>query len=180
MNINGISPSFGSIQVATSKMNRKQMDVSDKFCNAVKYNDEYQSLAEEDVDIYILPGKGGSQIDVRVMDPYSGNFVRYDRSIINRKLSNRSSNDEVINAANDIIQLVKSVARGIVKRPAVKLMNIFEGKTAMSQLNPDKYKQFDRDLQYWLDNEIDFDEALHMAYDNFVDMYHIGNIDADF
>ena len=51
MNINSVSPSFGSLQVATSKMNNKQMDLSDKFCDSLKYDDTYQTLEDQDIDV---------------------------------------------------------------------------------------------------------------------------------
>ena len=69
---------------------------------------------------------------------------------------------------------------GLIKRPKADVVNIFEGKTAMARLNPDKYKSFDRDLKYWIDAGVDLDDALDMSYDNFVSMYRIGNVDKDF
>jgi len=181
MNINSVSPSFGSLQVATSKMNNKQMDLSDKFCDSLKYDDTYQTLEDQDVDVYVLPGKNDSQIDVRVMDPYSGNFIRSnDRHIIKQKLSTRSSEEAIRKAADSIIDTIKSVVAGLIKRPKADVVNIFEGKTAMARLNPDKYKSFDRDLKYWIDAGVDLDDALDMSYDNFVSMYRIGNVDKDF
>lgn len=182
MNISSnFSPSFGSIQVNLSRMNNTQRDLSDKFFNAIKYDDKYQQLENEDVDIYLLPGKESSQVEVRLMDPYSGNYIRDDKGrMIKRTLGVRDSIDKILSASDKVVESISNVVSGIFSRPKPNIEKIFEGQTEMAKINPDRYACFDAETENWLNEGCSLNEALEMAYDNFVSLYHIGNKDADF
>ena len=182
MNISSnFSPSFGSIQVRASQMNNVQRDVSDKFFNALKYDDNYQQFVEDDVDVYVLPGKNKSQVEVRLMDPYSGNYIRNDKGrVIKQTLSAKDSIDKILSVSDKVIGSIADVVSGVFSRPKPDLQKIFEGDTVMAKINPDKYDDFDKETEMWLREGCSLDEALEMAFDNFVSLYHIGNKDADF
>ncbi len=182
MNISSnFSPSFGSLQVRTSQMSSTQRAISEKFSDAIKYDDKYLQLADEDVDVYVLPGKSDSQVEVRLMDPYSGNYIRNDKGrIIKQTLSFKDSMDKLFSASDKIVESIGKVVSGVFSRPKPDLQKIFEGDTAMAKINPDKYKVFDEDLELWLKEGCSLSDAIEMAYDNFVNLYSIGNKDADF
>jgi len=87
---NNNSLSFGSIQVNLTKMNPSQRRISDRLFNSLKYSDKYSKMTSEvrpgeDLDIYMLPKKGKG-IEIRFLDPYSGEFVRDKNKIIRNEL----------------------------------------------------------------------------------------------
>lgn len=177
---NNISPSFGSIQVQSSKMNRKQINTSNSLYDTIKYSDEYSKLSDEDIDIYILP-KGKSNIEVRFMDPYSGNFVRDNNRIIKYSLdadSCRFAPKEQL--AKQVLDTLQNIVSGIFKRPKIDSRKIVDGNTEMAKLNPSKAENIQEMVEEFENIGYSKKEAEDAAVEEFCSLYHFGNRDADF
>ena len=180
---NTTSPSFGSIQVALSKMNNSQRDISDKFYRAVKYSDDYITYADNDIDIYVLPSKDKkADVEIRFMDPYSGRFYRGENGKIIKHPLKYDYSDKFWDFTDNVIANFKKIATGAIKRPTANIHNVIMGKTEMAKLNPDKAD----DIMYEYTKELMEDcfytqkEAENVAFEQYKNQYHINNKDADF
>ena len=80
MQINSLNSSplsFGSIQIASSKMSRRQRQQSEQMYDIIKSTSKYADNEAGATDIYIMPAPNkGAGIELRFMDLYSGRFIR--------------------------------------------------------------------------------------------------------
>ena len=178
---NNYSPSFGSIQVGLSKMNSKQMALSDRLYDTIKYSESYLPVENNDIDIYMLPSKSRNEIEIRFMDPISGNFIRNQNgSILKHKLgSGKSSKIEEI--CDQVINTYKYILDGAISLPKINMDNILKDKTDVARLNPNKNGDEIKDLVTdWIEVGYSKDEAEHAAIEQYKSLYHLDNKDGDF
>ena len=175
-NIN--SPSFGSIQVGLSKMTQNQKRISDRLFNSLKYNDKYAKFTDNDLDIYMLPLKGRG-IEVRFMDPFSGEFVRENNKLVKTNLYGLV-NESVEAVTDKIVELYEKIVNGVIKRPEPNIQKVINGKTEMCRINPDKIEDFTESIKEYKRLGYTQEEANNKAYDVYTSLYHVENRDADF
>ena len=178
---NNTSPSFGSIQVALSKMDKNQRGESDKLYKAIKYDDKYSPLAEKDVDIYILPSKT-SHIEVRYMDPYSGKFYRKENGEIIKHHLKYLSVDKFWEFVDKVVNTYCTAAKEEIKRPEANIHNVIMGNTEMTKINPQKTDDILYSYTQDLMKNCGFTqkEAEDFVFDQYTQLYHTNNKDADF
>ncbi len=177
---NNMSPSFGSIQVGLSKMNRNQRAISDRLFNTIKYSEKYSKISNGNLDIYMLPGKHSNEVEVRIMDPFSGNFIRNkDGKILKESLWGRVS--EKVEAVTDkIIESYKKVLDGVIGRPKENIQNMVSGKTEMARVNPAKHDDLYEGIESWKKLGYSEEDAQVQAFEEYKSLYHVDNKDADF
>lgn len=179
---NNNSQTFGSIQVRLSHMNRNQRCISDRLFNSIKYDNKYSKLtsnvrAGEDLDIYMLPkGKG---IEIRFMDPYSGNFVREDNVIVRENLLSVLS-DRVESATDKIVDLFEKIKNGVIKRPKENISKFVNEETDMHRVNPAKAEDLSEAISEYRNIGYSQEDAEVQAFEEYKSLYHIDNKDADF
>jgi hypothetical protein len=162
-------------------MNREQREKSDMLFNALKYCDRYQPLEHEDFDIYILPNKKNKdKIDVRFMDPYSGEFVRNNKNKIINKTLETSDINEVWDFTDKILDTLQKMVKGIYKRPAIDVSKVVNNETTMAKINPRKSEDLSEVIEEWQELGLSKEEAKNQAVENYCCTYHIANNDADF
>ena len=177
------SLSFGSIQVGLSKMSANQRRISDRLFNSIKYSDKYSKLqfekcAEEDLDIYIL-AKRGSGVEIRFMDPYSGEFVRKDNKIVKENLYGTVS--ETVEAVTDkIVDIYEKIVQGVIKRPKEDVAKFMRGETEMVRINPAKEQDLSETVKEYKKLGYSQEDAEEQAFQEYKALYHIENKDADF
>lgn len=181
--LNNNSQTFGSIQVRLSRMNRNQRCIADRLFNSIKYDDKYSKLtsnirAGEDLDIYMLPVKGNG-IEIRFLDPYSGNFVRKDNVILRENLFSLLS-DRVENATDKVVSLFEQIKKGVIARPKENISKFLSGKTELDAINPAKKDDLYEPIQEFKGCGFSQKEAEKQAFEEYKSLYHIDNKDADF
>ena len=178
---NNLSPSFGSIQVNVSEMNREQRGKSDAVFRTLKYSDRYQPLEHQDVDIYLLPNKKHkNMIDVRYMDPYSGEFIRNNQNKIINQTLKASNMDSIGYFADHVIDTLAKIVKGVYHRPNINVRNVVDGNTTMAKINPDKFEDLSEYIEEWQDLGYTQQEAEKTVVDQYCNSYHLDNRDADF
>ena len=184
MQISNNNPqSFGSIQVNLSKMNSAQWRVSDRLFNSIKYSEKYSRLtsdvrAGDALDIYFLP-KSARGIEVRFIDPYSGQFVRDNNKIIKGELFSTVS-DKVESVTDKIVNTYEKIINGVIKRPEEDIAKVIKGDTEMCKINPSKEYDFSELISEQKRLGLTQEEAEEQAFEQYKDLYHIDNKDADF
>ena len=179
---NNNSQTFGSIQVRLSHMNRNQRCISDRLFNSIKYDNKYSKLtsnvrAGEDLDIYMLPkGKG---IEIRFMDPYSGNFVRKDNVIVRENLFSVIS-ERVESVTDKVVSLYEQIKNGVIPRPKENISKFIKGETELDAINPAKKEDLYEPIQEFKRCGFSQKEAEEQAFDQYTNLYHMDNKDADF
>lgn len=177
---NNSSTSFGSIQVGLSKMNRVQRGVSNRLFDTIKYSDEYSKISNNDLDIYMLPGKHSNEVEVRLMDPYSGNFIRNEKGVIIRENLRGTLSDRVEAVTDKVIETYNKVIKNIIPRPKENVSKVVNGETEMARLNPAKQNDFDDCIESWKKLGYPEDDAQVQAFEEYKSLYHVDNKDADF
>ena len=178
---NSLSPSFGSIQVGISKMDRDQRAKSDAVFSTLKYSDRYQPLEHEDIDIYLLPDKRHKgSINVRFMDPYSGEYIRNNKNKIINKTLQTSNMYDIGCFADDILDILQKIVKGVYSRPKADIGKVVNGNTTMARINPVKFEDFSETIEEWEDLGYTLKEAKEQAFEQYKNLYHVDNRDADF
>ena len=172
------SMSFGSIQVGIRRMNSNQARISDRLFDSIKYNEKYTNIMSSDLDIYMLPRKGKG-IEVRFMDPYSGEFVKENDKVIKTNLYGIVS--ESVEAVTDkVVDLYEKIVTGKIKRPEADIDSVINGNTTMCRINPDKAEDFTESIREYKQLGYSQKEAEKMAFNEYRQLYHVENKDADF
>lgn len=180
---NNNSLSFGSIQVNITRMTPGQRRISDRLFNSLKYSDKYSKLttekrAGEDLDIYMLP-RNGRGVEIRFIDPYSGNFVRDNNKIIKEELYGTLS-DKVERITDKIIDTYEKIVNGVIKRPKEDVSKFIKGDTSMHRINPDKAEDLSESIAEYKRIGYSPSEAEEQAFEQYKNLYHVKNKDADF
>ena len=180
---NNVSTNFKSIQVGLSKMTSNQRRISDRLFRTIKYSEKYSKMtgmeANNDLDIYML-GKPGKGVEVRFMDPYSGNFVRGEDGKIIRTHLGSLVNEKVEAVADAVIDTYKKIIDGVIKRPKEDVSKMINGKTEMARINPAKQEDFYSKAKQYKDLCCTQQEAEEQAFEEYKSLYHVDNKDADF
>lgn len=176
---NNNSPSFGSIQVRLSRMNRHQTGLSDRLFDTIKYAEKYQKLSGEDLDIYMLPAKSSKEIEIRFMDPYSGMFVRNEKGKIIKETLRSGMAEKIEGVADKVMETYKKIVDSVIPRPKEDLYKVISGKTEMATMNPTKYDDFFNDINNWKRLGMSQEDAEELAFNQFKGLYHIDNMDAN-
>lgn len=178
--MNNNSPSFGSIQVAISRMNSRQRGLSDKLFRTIKYTESYNDLSSEALDIYMLPGKKNGDIQVRFMDPYSGKFVRNSKGQIINKILASAKSEKVEEVADKIIDTFKKIINNTIERPRAVISDVINNNTEMAKINSDKSVDVSDTLKNLRKLGYTKKEAEEAAYEEYKSLYYLDNFDADF
>ena len=180
--INITSPSFGSIQTRYTRMSLEQKSASDKFSENLKNNPKYKGMEQYgDIDVYILPAEKKTEVQVRLMDPYSGNFIKgKNGKIICYTVSSSDYKDKMKKISRRVAKAMGKVIKGKLPRPNANPESIQKGTTAMAKIRPDKYKSFDKDVQEFQKAGLKLKDALNLALSSFMAIYHTDNEDAKF
>ena len=180
---NNNSLSFGSIQVNLTKMNPSQRRISDRLFNSLKYSDKYSKMTSEvrpgeDLDIYMLPKKGKG-IEIRFLDPYSGEFVRDKNKIIRNELYGTIS-DKVESITDKILDTYEKIVNGAISRPKEDISKFVKEKTEVHRINPAKAEDLSERVNEYRRIGYSQSEAEEQAFEEYKNLYHIDNKDADF
>lgn len=180
---NNNSLSFGSIQVNLTKMTPSQRRISDRLFNSLKYNETYSKLtsdirAGEDLDIYMLPKKGKG-IEIRFLDPYSGEFVRDKNKMIRNELYGTIS-DKVESITDKILDTYEKIVNGAISRPKEDISKFVKEKTEVHRINPAKAEDLSERVNEYRRIGYSQSEAEEQAFEEYKNLYHIDNKDADF
>ncbi len=171
MRINSISNmSFGSIQIQKSKMDWQQRGASERLARTIEYTDKYNELTEQgsDIDIYILPKK--NDLEIRLMDVYSGNFIKNKKGKMLNTVMNVWMNDGYEKATDRTLNLYEKVVEGKISRPDGDFIS---EDSDMYKINPRKAK---KDISHikkstkelMEDLEISKDEAKEIVFDSYI------------
>lgn len=177
---NNVSPSFGSIQVRLSKMNRTQIELSDRLYRTLKYDAHYSKIADNDLDLYMLPAKTHDSIEIRYMDPFSGNFVRDEQGKIMRENLSSLINSKVEKVTDAVVDTYNKILNNVIKRPKEDLSQIVSGKTDIARVNPTKQEDLFDIIEELKVSGYSKEDAEQQAFEDFKSLYHVDNHDADF
>ena len=168
---------FGSIQIQKSKMDWQQRGASERLYDTIKYSDKYSELTERNkgIDIYILPKK--NDLEIRLMDLYSGNFIRNKKGKILNTIMNVWPNDGYEKATDRTLNLFEKVTKDEISKPDEDMSDFISGNTDISKINPRKAK---RDIAYikreiknlMEDLDASREDAEDIAYDSFINEYN--------
>jgi len=172
---NNTTPSFGSIQV-NAPMTKAQKRITERIFNTIKYSDIYNMHTDNNLDIYIL-AKNKNQVELRIMDPFSGFFIRNDQNrIVKEQISLNTVTERFENAIDSILDTYDKVMRGIISRPAEDVSKVMANKTEMAKYNPEKQSDFCEDINIFVEEGY----ALEDAFEQHKNIYPLKNPDADF
>ena len=183
---NNNSLAFGSIQVNLTKMTPGQRRVSDRLFNSLKYSEKYSKLtadkrAGEDLDIYMLPKSGHRNgINILFMDPYSGDYVRDNNDKIIKEELFSTVCEQVEKITDNIVDTYEKIVKGVFARPKEDVSKFIKGETEMHMINPEKSKDLSESVRDFRRLGYPKTDAEEQAFEQYKNLYHIDNKDADF
>ena len=184
MRINKISAiPFSSIQIQNSKMNRAQRDASERLASTIEYSDWYTQIErnyDNDIDIYMLAAPY-NKVEIRLLDPYSGNFIKNKRGNIISILmgTRRGINYEA--KTNNILDYYEKIETGKIKRPEVDVDKYMNKDVDVAKINPEAHKDLLPEIAWQMkSNGYTYQEAKEEAYNIFASSYSDYNSDGVF
>lgn len=126
------SLNFTSIHFHSSKMNRAQQSLSNKVADIISYSDEYQHAANNDIDVYFLPGKSEKSVFVRFLDRFSENFFKKnDKQYVQSTIH---TDKNKFTSADNILDKLKMVLSGEAKVEESDIFKIENRETDLGRL----------------------------------------------
>ena len=172
---NNVSLAFGSIQVNKAQMTKSQRRISERIFDAIKYSDRYVSHADNNLDIYLLP-KNKDKVELRIMDPFSGYFIRDDKGKIVKGQIDGIFNEKFETTIDTVLDTYSKVMNDILPRPKEDISKVMANKTEMAKYNPEKQSRLRNEIDFFTDGGFSLEEA----FEAIKGTYGECNLDADF
>lgn len=172
---NNTSLAFGSIQINKAQMTKPQRRIAERLYDAIKYSDKYANYSENNLDIYLLP-KNKEMVELRIMDPFSGYFIRDDKGKIVKGQVRGIFTEKFETVLDSMLDTYSKVMEGIMPRPKENISKIMANETEMAKYNPEKQRVFRDDINLFKDAGYTLEDAFETSKGTYGEI----NLDADF
>ncbi|MBD5402133.1 hypothetical protein HDR58_04965 [bacterium] len=117
-------------------MNQTQRRISESIARAISYSDEYLNAGKRGIDVYILPGKKASSVNIRFMDTTSDFFIKGKNSRAYLQEEAIRTSDTTI---ENILTKLKNILDGSIPKPQYKEDKVLNRQTDLAKMRPEVY-----------------------------------------